>query len=98
MTGGLAIGPIRVLLVTYGGTMANYTHLKILTQGVHVWNSWRHNRVFISPDLSGADLTNRNLAGVNFSNTNLDNTDFTNTNLTGARFIDASLERTIGLN
>lgn len=77
--------------------MANIAHLKILTQGVHVWNSWRQNRVFISPDLSGANLTNRNLAGVNFSNTNLDSADFTNTNVDGARFLGASLERTIGL-
>ena len=78
--------------------MANFTHLKILTQGVHVWNSWRNNRIFISPDLSGANLTNRNLAGANFSNTNLDSADFTNTNVTGARFLGATLEGTIGLN
>ena len=77
--------------------MANYTHLRILMQGVHVWNSWRHNRIFISPDLSGASFTNRNLTGVNFSNTNLDHADFTNANLTGARFLGASLEGTIGL-
>lgn len=77
--------------------MANQGHLKILKQGVHVWNTWRQNKAFISPDLSGANLTNRNLAGVNFSNTNLDNTDFTNSDLAGAKFIDASLERTIGL-
>ena len=78
--------------------MANYTHLKILTQGVHVWNIWRHNRTFVSPDLSGANLTNRDLVGVNFSNTNLDGADFTHANLAGARFLDASLEGTIGLN
>jgi uncharacterized protein YjbI with pentapeptide repeats len=77
--------------------MANSAHLKILSQGVHVWNSWRKNRAFISPDLSGADLTNRNFAGINFSNTNLDSVDFTHTNLTGARFLSASLEGTIGL-
>ncbi len=77
--------------------MADYKHLKILLQGVHVWNSWRRNRVFIAPDLSGANLTNRNLAGVDFSNTNLDSTDFTHTNLTGARFLGASLEGTVGL-
>ena len=78
--------------------MANYTHLRILTQGVHVWNSWRHNRIFISPDLSGANLTNRNLVGVNFSHTNLDGADLTHANLAGARLLDASLEGTIGLN
>ena len=77
--------------------MASQAHLRILTQGVHVWNSWRHNRAFISPDLSGADLTNRDLARVNFSNTNLNGADFTNTNMAGANLIHASLERTIGL-
>jgi hypothetical protein len=61
--------------------MASQTHLRILKQGVHVWNSWRHNRASISPDLSEADLTNRNLAGVNFSNTNLDGADFTRTGI-----------------
>ena len=96
MLTGLAIGMVPVLLVS-GGTMANYTHLRILTQGVHVWNSWRHNRAFVSPDLSRADLTNRNLAGVNFSNTNLDGADFTNTNLAGANLFGVSLEGTIGL-
>ena len=77
--------------------MANNAHLKILTQGVHVWNSWRQNKVFTSPDLSGANLTNRNLAGVNFTNTNLDSANFTNTNVAGARFLGATLEGTIGL-
>jgi hypothetical protein len=77
--------------------MASQTHLRILKQGVHVWNSWRHNRASISPDLSEADLTNRNLAGVNFSNTNLDGADFTRTNLAGANLMDASVEGTIGL-
>jgi uncharacterized protein YjbI with pentapeptide repeats len=66
-------------------------------QGVHVWNSWRHNRASILPDLSRADLRNRNLAGINFSNTNLNGTDFTNTNLAGANLTNASLEGTVGL-
>lgn len=77
--------------------MASPTHLRILAQGVHVWNSWRHNRESVSPDLSRADLTNRNLAGVNFSNANLDGADFTNTNLNGAKLFGASLEGTVGL-
>ena len=77
--------------------MASQSHLRILMQGVHVWNSWRHNKVSVSPDLSGAILTNRNLAGVNFSNANLNGADFTNTNLAGANLTGASLEGTVGL-
>ena len=80
-----------------GGNMANQAHLRILAQGVHVWNSWRHNKVSISPDLSKAHLTNRNLTGVNFSHTNLNGADFTHTNMAGANLFDASLEKTIGL-
>jgi hypothetical protein len=77
--------------------MASQTHLRILKQGVHVWNSWRHNKASISPDLSGADLSNRNLAGVNFSNTNLDGADFTKTNMEGANLTGASVDGAIGL-
>ena len=77
--------------------MADHSHLKILKQGAHVWNGWRRNRASISPDLSGANLANRNLAGCDFSNTNLDGADLTNANVAGARFHGASLEGTIGL-
>lgn len=77
--------------------MADRGHLKILMQGAHVWNSWRRNRASIIPDLSGANLANRNLAGCDFSNVNLDGADFTNANVDGARFHGASLEGTIGL-
>lgn len=77
--------------------MANHGHLRILTQGVHVWNSWRHNRASASPDLSGADLSNRDLTGVNFANANLNGADLTNANLAGANLTGASLEGTKGL-
>jgi len=77
--------------------MASQAHLRILMQGVHVWNSWRHNRASILPDLSGADLRNKNFAGINFSNADLNGADFTNSNLTGANLTNASIERTIGL-
>ena len=77
--------------------MANQAHLKILMQGVHVWNIWRKNRASIFPDLSGANFANRNLAGCDFSNTNLDGADLTNANVAGARFHGASLEGTRGM-
>ena len=77
--------------------MANRTHLRILSQGVNVWNTWRKNRPTISPNLSGADFSNRDLRGADFSNTNLNGANFTHTNMVGAKLNGASLEGTIGL-
>ncbi len=77
--------------------MANYTHVKILSQGVYVWNRWRHNRPYVSPDLSGANLSGRNLTGIDFSNTNLDGADFTYANMRGANLANASIEGAKGL-
>lgn len=37
--------------------MANEEHLKILRQGVAVWNAWRVANPGIQPDLSGVDLS-----------------------------------------
>jgi hypothetical protein len=36
--------------------MANPEHLKILQQGVAVWNAWREGNPEIILDLSGANL------------------------------------------
>ncbi len=41
--------------------MANEEHLKILKQGVEVWNKWRQENPEIEPDLVGADLIGVNL-------------------------------------
>jgi hypothetical protein len=47
---------------TYGGVaMANKRHLKILKQGIEVWNQWRVKNPTIRPDLSRADLNGANL-------------------------------------
>lgn len=35
--------------------MANKEHLKILKQGVEVWNKWRKENPHIKPDLGRAD-------------------------------------------
>jgi uncharacterized protein YjbI with pentapeptide repeats len=79
-------------------TMANPTHLRILTQGVNVWNAWRKNRPTISPDLSGADLTYRNLNGANLSNANLNGVDFTHADMVSVNIVGASLEGAMGMN
>lgn len=50
--------------------MANPEHLKILEQGVEVWNRWREENRGISPDLSKALLTRQPFHRANFANTN----------------------------
>ena len=47
--------------------MANPEHLKILKQGVEVWNEWRIKHPKIKPDLEGVDLRGKDLTGVNLS-------------------------------
>ena len=67
--------------------MANEEHLKILKQGVEVWNRWREESLVDVPnipwavyqrgvnlsgaDLGGADLVRANLGGANLSKANL---------------------------
>jgi uncharacterized protein YjbI with pentapeptide repeats len=47
--------------------MANEEHLKILRQGVEVWNRWRKDNPNIKPNLRGAYLKRANLHKGNFS-------------------------------
>ena len=51
--------------------MANPEHLKILKQGVELWNQWRKENPKIQPDLTETDFTGENLSGINFSGTDL---------------------------
>lgn len=66
--------------------MANEAHLEILKKGVAVWNKWRKENPSITPDLSKADLSKRDL-----QNANLSEADLTKTHLTDANLIDANL-------
>lgn len=50
--------------------MASQEHLKILSQGVEVWNRWREDNPNIRPDLSGNYLIG-DLEGVNLSGASL---------------------------
>ena len=67
--------------------MANPEHLKILKQGVEVWNEWRKKNPDIVPDLSNADLWEANLIGADLKGADLSDTD-----LEGARLWGAELE------
>ncbi|UCE08133.1 MAG: pentapeptide repeat-containing protein [bacterium] len=73
--------------------MANEEHLKILNQGVDVWNQWRNDNPNIKPDLSLLDLSRADLCGANFIRTNLSGTNLSSANLWGADFNEANLIR-----
>jgi uncharacterized protein YjbI with pentapeptide repeats len=66
--------------------MANAEHLKILKQGVKVWNQWRREHVIGRPDLSGADLS-----GVDLDDAHLAGADLSRAQLIGAHLSNAGL-------
>lgn len=63
--------------------MANSEHLKILKQGVEVWNKWREEHAEIAIDLKNADLERAYLTEANFRKADL----------TGATLREAFLSR-----
>lgn len=67
--------------------MANAEHLAILQQGVEAWNRWRQQEHNLAPDLSHADLEDRQLAEANLERTNLKRA-----NLRGANLRRANLD------
>lgn len=86
--------------------MADPEHLKILKQGVKVWNRWREENPKVEPDLSyvkltkadltradltGAHLRGANLYEANLYNAKLEGATLTQTDLTGANFPEAKL-------
>jgi uncharacterized protein YjbI with pentapeptide repeats len=84
--------------------MANYNHIKILKQGVTVWNKWRKDHPDIRPDLSRTNLRSAgcldmgDLSGANLSNVNLGRTYMfgiflAHADLCGANLTDADLSR-----
>jgi len=73
--------------------MANEEHVKILKQGVEVWNKWREeNPDVIIPDLSGA-----NLSGAILREADLSEADLIRANLRGAILRGAILSWTMNL-
>ena len=70
--------------------VADAEHLALLQQGVDAWNAWRAEKLFIRPDLLGA-----NLSGANVGGANLNGADLTGADLTGA---DLSLANLGGAN
>jgi len=72
--------------------MANEEQLKILLQGVDIWNVWREEHLGIVVDLSEADLTEVNLTEVDLAGANLYKANLTKANLTGADLRYAQLD------
>ena len=78
--------------------MANEEHVKILKQGVEVWNKWREETL-AKPDLrianlSGATLSGADLKWADLSGANLDEADLYRADLSGANLEGANLYRT----
>jgi hypothetical protein len=77
--------------------MANEEHVKIMEQGVEVWNKWREENK-VEPDLSDADLSGRNLSWeiadlsmANLRRVNFGNADLSLADLSGSDLNEASL-------
>jgi uncharacterized protein YjbI with pentapeptide repeats len=73
--------------------MANSEHLKILKQGVEVWNKWRELNDDIVPDLNSANFQNAKLSGVNLSGANLNGASFFQADLPFANLVKANLKK-----
>ena len=71
--------------------MGNQEHLKILRQGVEVWNEWRDRSSNVAPDLSGVGLIAANLSGANLGGANLGGANLHVANLDLANLSGANL-------
>ena len=74
--------------------MANEEHLRILKQGVDVWNKWREENPEVIPDLSGANLYKADLREVDLCDADLSGADLSCANLDQAVIIGADLRGT----
>jgi uncharacterized protein YjbI with pentapeptide repeats len=71
--------------------VADPEHLKILQQGVHVWNAWRIKERSTKPDLSRAQLGWACLRGADFSGVDLSAADLRGADLHRANLREANL-------
>jgi uncharacterized protein YjbI with pentapeptide repeats len=70
--------------------MANEEHLRIIKQGVEVWNEWRNRNRFSWDGIP--DLKESNLEGLNLEGANLSAASFNAANLTGANLAGTNLK------
>jgi hypothetical protein len=71
--------------------MANPEHLKILKQGVEVWNRLRRDYPDVLPDLKDADLGHADLRGADLGHADLSHTILSDADLIGATLYFADL-------
>jgi len=71
--------------------MTDFEHLKLLKQGVILWNQWRMEHADILPDLHDLSLAALDLRGVNLSGANLSGANLSKANLVEANFAEADL-------
>lgn len=71
--------------------MANEEHLKILKQGVEVWNRWRRENPQIIPNLKSANLRGFNLCKADFNKVDLEGSILSGANLSEAQLNGAVL-------
>jgi len=71
--------------------MANPEHLKLLEQGVDVWNAWRKKEPSVRPNLREANLSGVNLRRVNLREANLARANLVRARLDGAYLTGATL-------
>ena len=64
--------------------MANDEQVKLLKEGVEVWNAWRKEHSDTRPDLSGANLFRADLGEAN-----LNMADLTGARITSAQLVEA---------
>ncbi|GCE27570.1 hypothetical protein KDA_30540 [Dictyobacter alpinus] len=68
-------------------------HIKILEQGVEVWNKWRQDNPAIRPKLIGVDLSGQNLSRANFNSADLQKANLRGANLLFGHLNDADLRK-----
>ena len=73
--------------------MSTQSLVNLLDESVDRWNAWRTVNPSVRPDLSGADLSERDLSNVNLDDANLTEADLFQTNLSGANLKMATLSK-----
>jgi hypothetical protein len=71
--------------------MANPEHVKILEQGVEVWNKWREDNPKVKIDLRSTNLREQDLIRVNFAEADLRESILTDSNLNFSNLYRADL-------
>jgi hypothetical protein len=69
--------------------MANDKHVKLLNEGVSVWNKWIHEHKKVKPDFSDSDFSGKDLTGVHLFDANLTRANFYETKLSCANLCKA---------